>query len=598
MMFDLNAFPDVVVGDTEFSTVPEGDIQKPLCVCAKGVCSGRVVRYWVQGEEHKAPPPFFLSKPDILFVAFRAEAELRTFLAMGWPAPRFVLDVYYLHRRMTNGWPCKRSLAGSAQTHNLPLPYTADNKHTMQQRAAIGGHFDFNEQVALMDYCIQDVEVTLDLFRVLCPDHPALWTEALFYGEYLKVVAKEEHRGLPVNKHRLERLLSALPAMIAYLVKTIPLETRFYDEAGHFSETALTEYILHHDLAWLPANPAKKRKNSFDPPPTGKTPRLKPATDASSLETLVKIYPQFRPLADVRYFLERMQVQFLPVGHDGRCRTPLWPATSDTLRNQASSTKYLWHQPRWARNFLKPPPGYSVIEVDISQEEFYLAGILSADQDMIADYNSGDAYLACAIRMGLAPSGATETTHKSARSIAKTVILGTLYGLTSVGLAQQLNVAPVYAEYYLQQLKFRYPTFFKWVDGVVAQAAIEGIVVNHYGWVRGNTRDINPRSLRNFPIQSAGSSLLHRVCVFADRAGVPLIGTVHDSFLAETPAHQAKEAADLLQEIIRDVTYKTLGHRFRTGSLKIISYPNSYRENHHMWDRVQEVYQAVTGETL
>jgi hypothetical protein len=499
---------------------------------------------------------------------------------------------------MTNGYPGEQGLTGCAKYHNLPIPYTVEKKHTIQQRASIGGYFSIDEQNEMLDYCYQDVKVTLDVFRVLCPNHPALWKEALRYGEYLKVVAKEEHRGIPVDQVRIVRLLAALPDITRYLVSTIPEETRFYDEEGHFSETAFTEYLIHHEIPWLPAEPPRKRTNRFGEPKQKRSARIKPALDAGSFSKMVKVYPQFGPLADVRYFLERMQVKYLPIGSDGRCRTLLWPASSDTLRNQPSSTKFLFGQPRWTRNFLKPPEGNSVVEVDIAQEEFFLAAISSGDEAMIADYKTGDAYTACAIRMGLTSEEDTEEERDQKRNIAKIVVLGSLYGLSAEGVAEQLGVPLAYARYYLDQLKRRYPVFFEWVNQVVMQAAIAGVMYNHFGWVRGNTRDINPRTLRNFPIQSAGSNLLQRVCVAADRKGVQLIGTVHDSFLLEAPITQAKDTAACLQQVIADITAETIGHPFRTGKPKIVNHPDHYTIKHKMWDRTRELYLYITGKPL
>jgi hypothetical protein len=47
---------------------------------------------------------------------------------------------------------------------------------------------------------------------------------------------------------------------------------------------------------------------------------------------------------------------------------------------------------------------------------------------------------------------------------------------------------------------------------------------------------INPRTVRNFPIQSTGSEILHVACVLAERRGIHIVAPVHDAIMVEAPA--------------------------------------------------------------
>jgi hypothetical protein len=87
--------------DFEFVSKP-GAIPVPVCMVARELISNRLIRLWQ--DELGAGPPFPIND-DTLFVAYFATAELGCFLALGWPTPGRVLDLYAEFRNATNGIP-------------------------------------------------------------------------------------------------------------------------------------------------------------------------------------------------------------------------------------------------------------------------------------------------------------------------------------------------------------------------------------------------------------------------------------------------------------------------------------------------------------
>jgi len=73
------------------------------------------------------------------------------------------------------------------------------------------------------------------------------------------------------------------------------------------------------------------------------------------------------------------------------------------------------------RHLIKPPPGWGVAYVDWSAQEIAIAAGLSGDEHLLADYATGDIYLNLAIRLGLAPAGASKATHPEPRARCKVV---------------------------------------------------------------------------------------------------------------------------------------------------------------------------------
>lgn len=81
--------------------------------------SGRKLRVW-EDELKSNPCPYDLG-PDSLLVAYYASAEMVCHLALAWPLPCNVLDLYAEFRVETNGRELKTSngLLGALSYYNL-----------------------------------------------------------------------------------------------------------------------------------------------------------------------------------------------------------------------------------------------------------------------------------------------------------------------------------------------------------------------------------------------------------------------------------------------------------------------------------------------
>jgi hypothetical protein len=83
-------FAEVWAIDYEFST-DQTFRPVPICLVAKELRSGRIVRQWF--TEFGPTPPYLLGR-DSLFVAFNAVAEFSCHLVLGWPLPARTLDLF------------------------------------------------------------------------------------------------------------------------------------------------------------------------------------------------------------------------------------------------------------------------------------------------------------------------------------------------------------------------------------------------------------------------------------------------------------------------------------------------------------------------
>jgi len=86
----LDSFREVWAADFEFVAAP-GERPVPVCLVARELKTDRTIRLW---HDQFGPLPPYSIAPDCLFVAYYASAELGCHLALGWPLPARVLDLY------------------------------------------------------------------------------------------------------------------------------------------------------------------------------------------------------------------------------------------------------------------------------------------------------------------------------------------------------------------------------------------------------------------------------------------------------------------------------------------------------------------------
>src|SRR6516164_5430374 len=113
----FESFREVWAADFEFGAAP-GERPDVRCLVARELKTGRTVRLW---RDQLGPVPPYPTDAGSLFVAYYASAELGCHLALGWPLPERVLDLYVEFRNRTNGIPtiAGNGLIGALAAHGL-----------------------------------------------------------------------------------------------------------------------------------------------------------------------------------------------------------------------------------------------------------------------------------------------------------------------------------------------------------------------------------------------------------------------------------------------------------------------------------------------
>lgn len=204
-----------------------------------------------------------------------------------------------------------------------------------------------------------------------------------------------------------------------------------------------------------------------------------------------------------------------------------------------------------------------LVSADYSQFELRLAAVLSNDEALIADFNSGiDIHTKTAAEAFGVPFDAVT---KNQRRAAKVINFGILYGMSAQGLAAAANMSLGEARDFIENyFKLRAPIKAK-LDEILRAAREEGYVETFYGRRRPTPdvkssnfqiRQAAERAAMNMPIQGTEADLMKRAMLEVDRklpTGAELVMQVHDSLIVECDENEKDAVAKILQDTMESV---------------------------------------------
>jgi DNA polymerase I len=574
----LADFREVWLCDFEFSA-PAGERPTPLCMVAREHRTGRTLRLWRDDLARLSRPPFGIG-PDALFVAYYASAELGCLLALDWPAPAHILDLFAEFRCLTSGLtvPCGNGLLGALSWHGLG-GLAAVEKDTMRQLALRGEPYTPDERRALLEYCESDVDALTRLLPAMLPriDLP----RALLRGRYMAAAARMEWTGIPIDAGALDTLRANWIAIQNRLIDRIDAGRGIYSGRS-FKAERFGAWLIEQGIPW---------------------PRLASgALDLSddAFHEMGRAYPdKVSPIRELRHGLSQLRLEELAIGADCRSRCLLSAFGSKTGRNQPSNSRFIFGPSTWLRGLIRPEAGRAVAYIDFEQQEFGIAAALSRDPAMIDAYRSGDPYLAFAKQAGAVPLDGTKETHKAERERFKVLSLAVQYGMGGDSLARRLDEAPARGRELIDLHKRTYPRYWQWSDAVEMTAMLAGRLQAAFGWTVHVGPNANPRSLRNFPLQANGAEMLRLACILATEGGIHVCAPVHDALLIEAPADGIAEAVAATQAAMREASELVLpGFPLRTDT-RIVGYPDRYSDprGEQFWATVWELIGESTPST-
>jgi DNA polymerase-1 len=196
-----------------------------ICV-ARELRSGRTIRQW-RGEFGPVPP--YGIDADCLFVAYYASAELGCHLALDWPMPTHVLDLFTEFRNRFNGLPTPAGsgLLGALTAYGLDHIGTV-HKDSMRYLILGGGPWDANQRAAIFTYCAEDVDALVGCSR-RCE------ATSTYRGRYMAAAARMEWTGTPIDTATLSRLRAGWDDIKRALIEDIDRDFGVFE--GRHSST-------------------------------------------------------------------------------------------------------------------------------------------------------------------------------------------------------------------------------------------------------------------------------------------------------------------------------------------------------------------------
>lgn len=575
---NLKNFENIVVVDFEFYG-DDGDHQKPICVVSKNLKTNNVKRIWLH-KNSQTPPPFKLDE-DTLYVGFYTPAEMRCHLALDWPLPHNLLDLYVEFRNLTNGDGRykKAGLIHAMMYFNLKTISVRD-KEELRNLILSGGPYTDEEKKAILDYCQSDVEGTCELFMEM-RDMINL-EEALLRGRYAVAAAKIERNGIPIDTEIYQRLESNWEEIKLRLIEKFDEQYDIY-EGTTFKMNKFADYLKKNNIPW-------------------------PRTDKGNLKTcedtfdeMSQKYPELKPLKELTSNLASLKLHELNVGSDGRNRGMLSIFGAKTSRNTPSTSDFIFSMGKWIRGLIKPEPGYGLAYIDWEQQEFGIAAVLSGDKNMIEAYETGDPYLDFAKKAGEAPEDATKETHPEVREAFKRCSLAVMYGMGEQSFAKSIDCSISKAKRLVNYHRRVFSGFWEWLDELMDYTMFFSELHTRFGWKINIDKDTSARTIRNFPMQANGSEILRLACCFATERGVKVAAPVHDAILIEAELEELDEAIKTTEEAMRKASEYVLdGFSLRTDVEKRIEYPERYmsEDGKETWNNVMDILEEVEDENV
>ncbi|MBQ9871187.1 MAG: DNA polymerase I [Eubacterium sp.] len=411
---------------------------------------------------------------------------------------------------------------------------------------------EFREVFAMKAYMAQALCPVLkqkleeqDMYDLYCTmEHPATF-----------VLQDMEAYGIRVDRPALEAYGKNLDQRIEALTKEI------YEEAGedfNINSPKQLGVILFEKLG---LTSGKKTKSGY----------------STNVDVLVKIrdeHPivpailEYRQLTKLRStYVEGLMTA---IADDGRIHSRFHQTVTATGRI-SSSDPNLQNIPmrtqlgRELRKIFIPADGFVFVDADYSQIELRVMAAMSDDENLIEAFRqSQDIHASTASKVFHVP---LEEVDSNLRRKAKAVNFGIIYGISSFGLGQDLDISRKEAQDYINQYFETYQGVKKFLDLLVETGKKTGVVRTLYNRIRPipelkssnfMTRQFGERVAMNSPIQGTAADIIKiamiRVREELLKRGMKsrLILQIHDELLIEAAKDEVEEVKELLERNMRE----------------------------------------------
>jgi DNA polymerase I len=366
------------------------------------------------------------------------------------------------------------------------------------------------------------------------------------------VLAAMEDAGVKIDEYRMGEITARLADRVE------ELESRAHGLAGEEFMLGSTQQVGQILFEKLGLTPGRKGKTGYST--DGKV--LRSIRDEHEIVPVIEEWREYSKLLNT--YLQPLPS--LISAEDGRLHTHFNQAVASTGRLSTSNPN-LQAIPirtelgREIRSAFVAEPGHKLTSADYSQVELRILAHVSGEPKLKDAFARGeDIHTATAAEvLGKDPASLT----KDERNIAKMVNFGIIYGISSYGLSENLEIPRDEAQAYIDAYLARFPYVQDFIARTIEQATRDGYVTTLFGRRRPvpeiramnrQTRSLGERLAVNSVMQGTAADII-KVAMVAiherlreEGRAARLVLQVHDELLLEAPVAEVSAVKELVRE--------------------------------------------------
>jgi DNA polymerase I len=365
------------------------------------------------------------------------------------------------------------------------------------------------------------------------------------------VLGAMEDAGVRIDTYRMGEITARLQDRVE------ELEARAQELAGEPFLLGSTQQVARILFEALGLTPGRKGKTGY-------------STDTRVLRTIrgeheiVGVIEEWRELTKlVNTYLGPLPTLISET--DGRLHTSFNQTVASTGRLSTSNPN-LQAIPirtelgREIRSAFVAEPGTRLLSADYSQIELRILAHVSGEPKLREAFLRGDDIHTATAAEVLGKDPATLT--KADRNIAKMVNFGIIYGISSFGLSENLEIPREQAQEYIDTYLARFPHVQAFIERTIAHAAADGYATSLLGRRRPvpelrasnrATRSLGERFAVNFVMQGSNADIIKVAMIRiherlrAEGRAARLVLQVHDELLLEVPETEVSAVRELVR---------------------------------------------------
>jgi DNA polymerase-1 len=365
-----------------------------------------------------------------------------------------------------------------------------------------------------------------------------------------EVLASMEAAGVKVDTYRMGEITARLADRVE------ELESKAYELAGEEFMLGSTQQVARILFEKLELTPGRKGKTGY-------------STDTRVLRSIRGEHEIVGVIEEWREYSKLLNTYLGPlptlIGEDGRLHTTFNQTVAATGRLSTTSPN-LQAIPirtelgREIRSAFIAEPGHKLLSADYSQVELRILAHVSGEPKLREAFEAGEDIHAATAAEVLGKERSALT--KDERNVAKMVNFGIIYGISSFGLSENLEISREEAQAYIDAYLARFPHVQDFIQRTIEQATRDGYVTTLLGRRRPvpeirasnrQTRSLGERLAVNSVMQGTAADIIKKAMAAIHRRlrdegrAAGLVLQVHDELLLEVPDAEVSAVKELVR---------------------------------------------------